>query len=136
MPIHDDKTAMDIDSSNDQVYFESDGPEACRPSVVILMEEFEDESAPGKVQRCWVEEFPTEKHARAHYGPGPTKFQSIQDDQILQGAEILGPFESEEEWELAKWLIKNMGHNQTDVFLKLPIVSQWLLGDGENTYIG
>ncbi|KAJ7129656.1 hypothetical protein C8R44DRAFT_830103 [Mycena epipterygia] len=45
------------------------------------------------------------------------------DDQILTGCEVLGPFADEEEWELAKWLIKNVGHNQTEAFLKLPIVT-------------
>ncbi|KAG2113682.1 hypothetical protein DEU56DRAFT_874333 [Suillus clintonianus] len=33
-----------------------------------------------------------------------------------------GPFDDEEEWELAKWLIQNVGQNQTDKFLKLPII--------------
>ncbi|KAJ7867072.1 hypothetical protein B0H14DRAFT_3084139 [Mycena olivaceomarginata] len=46
---------------------------------------------------------------------------SIRDDQVLAGGEILGPFESNDEWELAKWLIKN-GHNQMEVFMKLPII--------------
>ncbi|KAJ7314250.1 hypothetical protein DFH08DRAFT_716947 [Mycena albidolilacea] len=50
-------------------------------------------------------------------------FEHIRDDQILTGCEVLGPFADEEEWELAKWLIKNIGHNQTEAFLKLPIVS-------------
>lgn len=52
-----------------------------------------------------------------------TAFEHIRDDQILTGCEVLGPFADEEEWELAKWLIKNVGHNQTEAFLKLPIVS-------------
>ncbi|KAJ7882418.1 hypothetical protein B0H14DRAFT_3082501 [Mycena olivaceomarginata] len=38
-------------------------------------------------------------------------------------AQILGPFADEEEWELAKWLIKNVGHNKTESFLKLPIIT-------------
>ncbi|KAL0562364.1 hypothetical protein V5O48_019723, partial [Marasmius crinis-equi] len=48
----------------------------------------------------------------------------IRDDQVLRGDEIYGPFESEAEWELARWLIKNVGHNATEEFLNLPIVSQ------------
>ena len=43
-------------------------------------------------------------------------------DQILKGQTVLGPFR-DDEWELAKWLIKNVGHNQADTSLKLPIVS-------------
>ncbi|KAF8207692.1 hypothetical protein K438DRAFT_1755126 [Mycena galopus ATCC 62051] len=46
----------------------------------------------------------------------------IRDEQILDGCQVLGPFADEEEWELAKWLIKNVDHNQADVFLKLPII--------------
>ncbi|KAJ7447660.1 hypothetical protein FB451DRAFT_1535820, partial [Mycena latifolia] len=64
-----------------------------------------------------------EGQAGATFGKGPTTFQTIRDDQILQGAEILGPFENDDEWELAKWLIKNVGHNQMEAFLKLPIIN-------------
>ncbi|KAF8196303.1 hypothetical protein K438DRAFT_1825958 [Mycena galopus ATCC 62051] len=49
-------------------------------------------------------------------------FEHICDEQILDGCQVLGPFADEEEWELAKWLIKNVGHNQVEVFLKLPII--------------
>jgi hypothetical protein len=31
-------------------------------------------------------------------------------------------FESEEEWQLAKWLLQNAGQNQIDRFLKLSMV--------------
>ncbi|KAJ7651800.1 hypothetical protein B0H17DRAFT_832323, partial [Mycena rosella] len=52
-----------------------------------------------------------------------TKFEEIRDDEILKGAEVWGPFKDESEWELAKWLIKNVGHTAADEFLKLSIVS-------------
>lgn len=78
------------------------------------MEEVVDE------ENTWYfEEFPEEGQAGATFGKGPTTFQAIRDDQILQGAQILGPFESDDEWELAKWLIKNVGHNQMEAFLKI-----------------
>ncbi|KAJ7193265.1 hypothetical protein GGX14DRAFT_593074 [Mycena pura] len=81
------------------------------------MEEIVDE------EDClYFEDFPKEDQAGATFGKGPTTFQGIRDDQVLQGAEILGPFESDDEWELAKWLIKNVGHNQMEAFLKLPII--------------
>ncbi|KAJ6608811.1 hypothetical protein B0H10DRAFT_2226532 [Mycena sp. CBHHK59/15] len=57
------------------------------------------------------------------YGPSKTVFERIRDDQVLTGCEVLGPFADEEEWELAKWLINNVGHNQTEAFLKLPIIT-------------
>lgn len=32
------------------------------------------------------------------------------------------PFADQEAWELAQWVITNVGQNATDKFLKLPIV--------------
>jgi hypothetical protein len=50
-------------------------------------------------------------------------FEEIRDNEVLKGAEVLGPFKDEAEWELAKWLIKHVGHTAADEFLKLSIVS-------------
>ncbi|KAJ7246428.1 hypothetical protein C8J57DRAFT_1081604 [Mycena rebaudengoi] len=94
------------------------GLEATRPPRVTV-ETIEDED---DIHYYHVEEFRAESQAGATFGSGPTTFDAIRDDQILQGAQVLGPFESEEEWQLAKWLIKNVGHNQMDSFLKLPII--------------
>ncbi|KAJ7801547.1 hypothetical protein B0H14DRAFT_2248060, partial [Mycena olivaceomarginata] len=58
----------------------------------------------------------------ATYGQGKTVLKVIQDDEILTGAEVLGPFKDKAEWELAKWLIKHIGHTAADEFLKLSIV--------------
>lgn len=58
------------------------------------------------------------------YRLGRTVFQSIRDDQIIKNCGVLGPFKDEAEWELAKWLVKNVGHAQVDTLLKLSIVSQ------------
>ncbi|KAJ6560916.1 hypothetical protein B0H10DRAFT_1966807 [Mycena sp. CBHHK59/15] len=108
------------DDFNDAV---EEGPAAVRPRVTI--EEVVDEES------VWfVEEFSEDAQAGATFGEGPTTFQAIRDDQVLRGAEVLGPFESDDEWELAKWLIKNVGHNQMEAFLKLPIVT--LKGDLED----
>lgn len=74
----------------------------------------------------YLREFPSEKEAGAVFGEDArTLFHAIRDDQILKGDEILGPFRDDGEWQLAKWLIKNVGHTQADIFLKLPIVSQF-----------
>ncbi|KAG1883131.1 hypothetical protein F4604DRAFT_1576473 [Suillus subluteus] len=68
--------------------------------------------------------------AGAHVGDPaeivPTKFNNIQhqlETNDLSDSGVWGPFKDEEEWQLAKWLIQNAGQNQTDQFLKLPIVS-------------
>ncbi len=71
----------------------------------------------------YAQPFPDNRRAGSTYGETKTVFQTIRDDQILEGAEVLGPFRDDEEWELAKWLIKNVGHNQTQSFMNLPIVS-------------
>jgi hypothetical protein len=58
------------------------------------------------------------------YRLGKTAFQSIRDDMTIKNGEFIGPFKDAEEWELARWLIKNVGHGQVDELLKLLIVSQ------------
>jgi hypothetical protein len=58
------------------------------------------------------------------YRLGRTVFQTIRDDQTIKNGGVLGPFKDDAEWELAKWLIKNVGHAQVDTLLKLSIVSQ------------
>ncbi|GLB45390.1 putative zn-finger domain-containing protein [Lyophyllum shimeji] len=95
-------------------------PEAHHDDMMTVDHVDGDDDAP----KIWVESFPPEKNAGAKLGEARTGFEAIRDDQILRGAEILGPFESQEEWELAKWLIKNVGHGQADEFLKLPIIQR------------
>ncbi|KAJ7651803.1 hypothetical protein B0H17DRAFT_1215188 [Mycena rosella] len=82
------------------------------------------ESAPGTGfgRKYWRRDFPG--HGGATYGTGKTKFEEIRDDEILKGAEVWGPFKDESEWELAKWLIKNVGHTAADEFLKLSIITE------------
>jgi hypothetical protein len=36
---------------------------------------------------------------------------------------IWTPLEDEDDWQLAEWLVKNVGQNSIDEFLKLPVVS-------------
>jgi hypothetical protein len=85
----------------------------------------EDEDSPAQSNECFVfiESFPTEFKAGAPCGIGAPKFETIHQQQQDQGKSNWGPFEDEDEWELAEWLIKNVGQTQTDKFLKLPIVS-------------
>jgi hypothetical protein len=53
----------------------------------------------------------------------------IQREQKENGTSKWGPFEDQEEWELAEWLSKNVGQKQTDAFLKLNIVSTYIVRD-------
>ncbi|KAG1883656.1 hypothetical protein F4604DRAFT_1878919 [Suillus subluteus] len=54
-----------------------------------------------------------------------TKFHRIQAELENSGKGMWGPFQDEDEWELAKWLIQNVDQNQTDKFLRLPIIKDW-----------
>lgn len=85
-----------------------------RPTVEEIVE-----GSPEDLRPEWVEISPD---TGSSHGPSRTLFDTMRDKQIDQKDPILGPFESDEEWELAKWLVKNTGHKQAEQFLKLPIV--------------
>ncbi|KAF8815633.1 hypothetical protein BYT27DRAFT_7004352, partial [Phlegmacium glaucopus] len=51
-----------------------------------------------------------------------TKFEILKDKQEAANEPPWAPFESREEWELATWLMKNVGQKSTDEYLKLPII--------------
>ena len=82
------------------------------------VEEVEDEDAP-KVGR-YTEDYP--RQAADILGQTETKFEHLHSDQASQGIDPYSPFTDSEEWELVRWLMKNVGQNKTDDFLKLPIV--------------
>lgn len=92
---------------------------AVPPSQSARVEDVQDSDE----SRRFIESYPMQQAAGAPFGTSRTSFESIRDDQILHGAEILGPFKNDQEWELAKWLIKNVGHNAAEEFLKLAVVS-------------
>ncbi|KAJ7483023.1 hypothetical protein B0H11DRAFT_2232041 [Mycena galericulata] len=127
-PVLDTYDLMDVDT-------DFPGPITGSDSEMLDVDAQEPASAPPVIRRATVvpaddggedgfeEPFPLDRKAGATYGHSKTTFEHIRDDQILTGCEILGPFADEEEWELAKWLIKNVGHNQTEAFLKLPIIT-------------
>ena len=88
------------------------------------VEEVEDEDTP-HVGR-YTQEYPG--RVADTLGTEKTKFEKIRDEQKMDGMEPHAPFADEEEWELVKWLMKNVGQTKADDFLKLPIVSD---GAGE-----
>ncbi|KAG6839374.1 hypothetical protein C0991_003198 [Blastosporella zonata] len=97
--------------------FPDDGTQSKHPRV----ENVEDEDDP-----------PASQYSRyIHPYPGPagqwiregkTKFGALQEWLEQSGKSLWEPFESEEEWELAMWLLKNVGQKSTDEYLKLPII--------------
>lgn len=95
-------------------------PMSHRPTVEDLLDEDEPDSS---IRDVFVEPFPSEFKAGAAWGIDTPKFDAIHQAQDVRGQGTWGPFEDEDEWKLAEWLIKNVGQKQTDEFLKLPIVS-------------
>jgi hypothetical protein len=70
----------------------------------------------------YVEVFPINLGAGAVWGEDVPFFEKLQREQEEIGSSRWGPFEDEDEWELAKWLIRNVGQKQTNAFLNLDIV--------------
>ncbi|KAI5999520.1 Zn-finger domain-containing protein [Pisolithus albus] len=55
-------------------------------------------------------------------GTGKTRFESLKEVESVDCSNMWAPFRDEEEWELARFLMKNLGQNKTDEFLKLGII--------------
>ena len=119
---HDDQLDQDLDASLDipEPPAPSPPPQAppTRPYRTTI-EEIPDEEA---YPEYHVEDFPEDRKAGAGWGYDVPLFERIRREQEEGGTSRWGPFDSEEEWELAEWLIRNVGQKQTDAFLKLPIV--------------
>ena len=94
-------------------------PKAKRARV----EEVDDDDAP-TVGR-YTEEYPGQ--VADALGKDKTKFEKIHDDQSMEGMKPHAPFTDEEEWELVKWLMKNVGQTKVNDSMKLPIVSDSFL---------
>ncbi|SJK96778.1 uncharacterized protein ARMOST_00024 [Armillaria ostoyae] len=113
---------VNVDSDNDPTVDDFD---ACAltsgTSLGVIIEDVSDEDD----EKWHTSKYPDEQGAGAPISAAPkwTLFHCIHDDQILRGAEIWGPFADEDKWEMAKWLIKNVGHKATDEFLKLNMIA-------------
>ena len=64
----------------------------------------------------YIKECPANLDAGAVWGEEVPDFENLLKEQRENGSSRWGPFEDEDEWDLAKWLIRNVGHNQTDSF--------------------
>jgi len=56
-------------------------------------------------------------------GEADTLFDAVHKEQDIQGNNPAAPFDDEEEWDLAKWLVKNVLQTGIEEFTKLAIVS-------------
>lgn len=69
------------------------------------------------IRSRWLKDFPLP----AGLQPAQSYFERVREEQKTAD-NLWAPFADEEEWELAQWLITNVGQNATDKYLKLPIV--------------
>jgi hypothetical protein len=91
------------------------------PNRRTSVEEVEDEEVPGRYGRDY------EPNEAAHpLGGGQTAFERLREEQTEAGlgSKPWAPFEDEEEWDLAQFLIKEVSQTAADQFLKLSIVSK------------
>ena len=70
----------------------------------------------------YIEDFPANLGVGAVWGEDMPFFEKLWREQERNGLSRWGPFEDQDEWELAKWLIRNVGQKQINSFLNLNIV--------------
>ncbi|KAJ7697259.1 hypothetical protein B0H17DRAFT_1197650 [Mycena rosella] len=105
-------------SDGKDTYQEFDPPQPASPERAT-MEEVEDEDD------GWFQSFPPEKAAGAILEKCKTQFERLCEEQKKGGHAPWAPFESQEEWELARWLITSgLSQTKTDKFLKLKTVHE------------
>ena len=89
----------------------------------VEMEEVEDED---DSDFRWVADYPFP--AGSTKGECRTTFEKQRDQQKVEGSAPWAPFESQKEWELARWLMTSgVSQNKMDSFLKLESVRNYHL---------
>jgi hypothetical protein len=88
----------------------------------------EDVEDKGDASARFPQPFPEEWRAGAPVNSHrqPTLFELMRDEALERG-EVWGPFDSEDEVELAQWLFDNVGMGEIDNFLRLRFVRLFLL---------
>jgi hypothetical protein len=90
------------------------------PNRQARVENCDDEDSVGAEKR-WAGQYPSP--AGETIGEASTIFEKWQTEQKKCGNSPWYPFSSQDEWELAQWLMKSVGQTSIDQYLKLPIVS-------------
>lgn len=85
----------------------------------VRVEEVEDEDS---CQR-WAREFPG--RAGEVLGESKTVYEEIRENQEAMKESPYAPFIDDEEWDLARWLMKNVNQTATEEFLKMKGVSRF-----------
>ncbi|KAG1869961.1 hypothetical protein F4604DRAFT_1881323 [Suillus subluteus] len=113
----DNPPPVDVDFSH--VHPHLDPNPAPSKSRRITIEEVEDED--GTPFSYTGHYFEPQADAGWALHEGETKFERYRRHQEEEVEDRWSPFEDAEEWDLAEWLVKNLGQTRTDEFLKLPI---------------
>ena len=95
------------------------------PNRRAQVEESDDESFTGArvgAEKQWAGRYPSP--AGETSGKASTIFEKWHTELCENDRTPLYPFSSQEEWELAQWLMKSVGQTSIDEYLKLPIVSE------------
>lgn len=101
-----------------------DTPDAVRGARrPVTVEDVPDVEQGGLPQKAWIEDYPGNA-GRTEAAAGETSFERHDKARKAAGDSLWAPFEDEQEWQLAHWLVTS-GLTQTDIetFLKLDIVS-------------
>jgi hypothetical protein len=120
-------------SPNDDLEFnyllEEINPPPSPPNLKGRQATVEDEDA--EVLLSAIQTNNMNRFIEAYLGPagealqkGKTRFETWLEKQETERRNPWEPFASKEEWELAGWLMKNVGQKSTDEYLKLQIVSK------------
>ena len=87
----------------------------------------EDEALKLPQDEVWIDNYDEERLAGATGEPCKTSFQFHRDQQKAAGLEPWSPFETEDEWELAQWLVSaGVSQKKIDALLKLKMVIRHL----------
>jgi hypothetical protein len=82
-----------------------------------------DEDEPPEAGFVYIQEFPAHFRAGWKKGEVKTQFEILRERQKAEGQEPWFPFPSEDEWELARWLVESAAsQSKIDSFLKLKAV--------------
>ncbi|KAJ7108159.1 hypothetical protein C8R44DRAFT_834159 [Mycena epipterygia] len=99
-------------------------PEPIPRSRRATVEEVLDEDDPQNFSR-FIEPYEDEESGRPAAGRplrhGETLFERMRARQQEEGTTEFSPFKDGDEWDLARWLSKNVGQTATDEYLSLPI---------------
>ncbi|KIJ36119.1 hypothetical protein M422DRAFT_261445 [Sphaerobolus stellatus SS14] len=79
-------------------------------------------SARVRTDSMMLQEFPSEYEAGKRRGTRQTRWERMRDDRVSGHKDRWGGFEDQEQWELARWMMKSgLSQGEIDKFLKLSI---------------